>query len=55
MIFDIHIYQVKTVCHVHEWLLPLAVLLSYLPPINLTGEVCVLNSVELARYQTIVC
>ena len=23
MIFGIHIYQAKTVCHVHEWLLPL--------------------------------
>ena len=38
LIFGIHIYQVKTVCHMLEWLPPLAVLLSYLPSTNLTGE-----------------
>ena len=32
------IYQVKMVCHMLEWLPPLAVLLSYLPSTNLTGE-----------------
>ena len=38
LIFGIHIYQVKMVCHMLEWLPPLAVLLSYLPSTNLTGE-----------------
>ena len=31
MIFGIHVYQVKTVCHMQEGLLPIAGLMSYLP------------------------
>ena len=31
IIFGRHVYQVKTLCHVHEWLLSLAGLLSYHP------------------------
>ena len=35
MIFGIHVYQVKTVCHMQEWLLPV------LSPVNeLFIEVC---------------
>ena len=30
-IYKLYIYQVKFVCRVHEWLLPLAALLSNLP------------------------
>ena len=31
MIFGIHTYQGKMICHMQEWLLPLAALLSYYP------------------------
>ena len=31
MIFGIHINQGKMICHVQEWLLPLAALLSHFP------------------------
>ena len=38
MMFGIHICQVKRVCHMQKWLLPLAALLSYFPSINFIGE-----------------
>ena len=38
MIFGINVYHVKTVCHMQEWLLSLADLLSYLPGMNFIRE-----------------
>ena len=38
MIFGIHVYQVKTVWRMQEWLLSLVDLLSYLHGMNFIGE-----------------
>ena len=44
MIFGRHIYKVKTVCHMQEWLLFRAYILTYLPWMNLKVKMKSLQS-----------